>query len=116
MRGELVLAGALLFSTISAANADPLPGFSTTVPTVQLTSAYALPHSNADAPLRKPSARADDRDSSGFRTEVEAFEASVDIPTGLGTTPAGNLKATRLMLNGLYEFRSGGWRIKPYVG
>ena len=116
MRGELVLAGVLLFSTIGVASADPLAGFSTTVPMVQLTSAYALPHSDADALLRKESARADDRDSSGFRTEVEAFEASVDIPTGLGTTPAGNLKATRLMLSGLYEFRSGGWRIKPYVG
>ncbi len=31
-------------------------------------------------------------------------------------TPVGNLKATRLMLSGLYEFSSGGWRLKPYVG
>jgi opacity protein-like surface antigen len=116
MRGELVVAGALLFSTIGVANADPLAGFSTTVATVQLTSAYALPHSNADEQLRKESARANDRVSGGFRTELEAFEASVDIPTGLGTTPAGNLRATRLMLSGLYELRSGGWRIKPYVG
>ncbi len=31
-------------------------------------------------------------------------------------TPAGTIKAKRLMLSGLYELSGRAWRLKPYVG
>jgi|SRR6185295_5040119 len=51
----------------------------------------------------------------GFRTEIERRQFSATVP-GLSETPAGGVRSTTLMLNGLYEFRNGGWRLKPYVG
>jgi len=51
----------------------------------------------------------------GFKTEIERREFSAAVP-GLSETPAGGVRSTTLMLNGLYEFRNGGWRLKPYVG
>src|SRR5262245_56039097 len=112
-----VLAGALILLTTGVAFADPVTSFPPSFPpsfgTVELKSLLALPHSSADEQLRKESARAGDRQSSGgFRTEFETIQASLDIP-GAGLTPVGNLKATRLMLSGLYEFSSGGWRLRP---
>jgi opacity protein-like surface antigen len=116
MRGLVALVGAVIFGMIGVAYADPLSGFSEASATVQLTSAGLLPYSRADGQLSKESARAGDRESTGgFRSEIEAVEASFDIP-GQGLTPVGNLKATRLMLSGLYEFSNDGWRLKPYIG
>jgi len=52
----------------------------------------------------------------GFRTELESF-ASYGAADRHGISPAGgSLSATTLMLNGLYQFTDGGWRMKPYVG
>jgi opacity protein-like surface antigen len=116
MRRVLAIAGALVFGTVGTAWADSVGSLGETVGAVQLTSLSLLPHSSADGQLRKASARADDPEAtSGFRTEVEAIEETLDIP-GIGLTPAGNLKATRLMLSGLYELRGGGWRMSPYIG
>jgi opacity protein-like surface antigen len=115
MRRVLAIAGTVFSCTIGTAWADPALSFSETVGTVQLTSLNLLAHSDADGQLRKESARAGDQESSGgFRAEIEAIEESLDI-SGVGVTPLG-LRASRLMLSGLYEFSSGGWRMKPYVG
>jgi opacity protein-like surface antigen len=115
MRRVLAIAGAFVFGTIGVARADTVASFGGTVGTVELTSLSLLPHSSNDGQLRKESARADDRESTGgFRAELEAIDESLDI-SGIGTTPVG-LRASRLMLSGLYEFSSGGWRMKPYVG
>jgi opacity protein-like surface antigen len=104
--------GAVIFGTVGAALADPATSFSET----QLTSARLLQHSSVDGQSGNESARSGDRISiRGFRTEFEAVEASLDIP-GPVPTPVGYLKASRLMLSGLYEFNSGAWRLKPYVG
>jgi opacity protein-like surface antigen len=116
MRGLVALAGAVAFGMIGVAYAEPVSGFSEGSAAVQLTSVGLLPHSNADGQLSKESARGGVRESTGgFRTEIEAIEASPDIP-GQGLTPVSNLKATRLMLSGLYDFSNGGWRLRPYVG
>jgi opacity protein-like surface antigen len=105
-----------MFGTIAAANAEPTAGVSNSIHAVQPAASLALPHSDADGQLRKESARADDTTpTGGFRAEVEAVASSLNIP-GLGMTPVGNLEATRLMLNGLYEVSGGGWRMKPYLG
>jgi len=110
------LVGAVMFGTIGVAFADPGEDFFEAATTTRLTSASLLSHSSADDQLRKESARSGDPEAKGgFRTEFEAIEATLDIP-GAGMTPVGNLKATRLMLSGLYEFSSGAWRLKPYVG
>jgi opacity protein-like surface antigen len=111
MRRVIALLGGIVFvfAATSGAAAELPASLSGTV---QLTAIGLLPHSNADGQLRRASARADDRDAlSGFRTEVEAFEEAVEI----GGTPLG-LKTGRVMLSGLYEFSSGGWRMKPYIG
>ena len=116
MRTVLAIAGATFIATIGTAAAEAAASFTETVGAVQLTSVNLLAHSDVDGQLRKESARAGDRElTSGFRTEVETIEETLDIP-GVGITPAGNLKATRVMLSGLYEFRSGGWRMSPYIG
>jgi opacity protein-like surface antigen len=53
---------------------------------------------------------------SGFKTEIEGITARArkepfgNLPTG------GDIAGTRVMLNGLYEFSDGAWRLKPYVG
>ena len=83
---------------------------------VGLTPAWLLPHSDADGQLSKESARSADRISNGgFRTEIEAIDEAVAIP-GAGMTPVGDLRATRVMVSGLYELDGGAWRLKPFVG
>jgi opacity protein-like surface antigen len=112
MRRVLAIAGALVLASVGVARADPVASFGGTV---ELTSLSVLPHSSNDGQLRKESARAEDRESAGgFRTELEAIEESLDI-SGIGVTPVG-LRASRIMLSGLYEFSSGGWRMSPYIG
>jgi opacity protein-like surface antigen len=116
MRKVLAFVGALIFGTTGEAFADPGVSFLEASATTRLTTASLLSHSSNDEQLSKESARSGDPGAKGgFRTEFEAIEANLDIP-GAGLTPVGNLKATRLMLSGLYEFSSGGWRLKPYVG
>lgn len=116
MRWVLAFVGALILVSTGEALADPGANFLETSTPTRLTTASLLPHSGNDEPLSKESARSDDSEATGgFRTEVEVVEANLDIP-GAGLTPVGNLKATRLMLSGLYEFSSGGWRLKPYIG
>jgi opacity protein-like surface antigen len=115
MSRVLALVGAMLICTAGTASADPGVYFSETATTTKLTSASLLSHSNADDQLSKESARSNDReDTGGFRTEFETVEATLTIP-GEGMTPVGNMKATRLMLSGLYEFSGGTWRMKPYI-
>jgi opacity protein-like surface antigen len=116
MRNALALVGALILSTAGEALADPGASIFETSTTIRLTTASLLPHSSTDDQLSKESARSSDPEArGGFRTEFEAIEANLDIP-GAGLTPVGNLKVTRLMLSGLYEFSSGAWRLKPYIG
>jgi opacity protein-like surface antigen len=116
MRRVLAIVGAVFFGTIGVAFADPVAGFPETSGKFELTPAWLLPHSRPDSQLSKESAWLGDRASTGgFRTEVEAVEESLAIP-GAGMTPVGNLRATRLMLSGLYELDGGAWRLKPYVG
>jgi hypothetical protein len=114
MRRVLAFVGAMTFVMLGTAAAEAA-SFNGAIGTLQLTSGSLLGHSNTDGELRKESARAGDRIwSGGFRTELEAFEESLDL-SGVGVTPVG-LRASRLMLSGLYEFSSGAWRMKPYVG
>ena len=115
MRILLAIAGAIAFGAIGVAHADPIVASSEPLPAVELSS-LLLPHSSADGQLRKESARSNDAQSGGgFRAEFEAIEERLAIP-GIGMTPIGDLKATRLMLSGLYELDRGAWRLKPYVG
>jgi opacity protein-like surface antigen len=112
----VTLAGAILIGTIGVASADPGANIFEPATTTKLNLASLLSHSGADDQLSKESARANDREeSSGFRTEFETVEVTLTIP-GEGMTPVGNMKATRLMLSGLYEVSGGTWRMKPYVG
>src|SRR5688572_26404878 len=113
MRRVIAFVGALIVGGIGEAQAaDSGARFFEAAPTTRLTSASLLAHSSADDQLSKSSARSGDpEEKGGFRTEFEALDVTLNIPSA-----AGNLNATRLMLSGLYEFSSGGWRLKPYVG
>ena len=51
----------------------------------------------------------------GFRTEVESF-ASYAASDHLNSGAGASLSSTTVMLNGMYEFTDGVWRMKPYVG
>ncbi len=116
MRMGYAFVGVLLVCSAGEALADPGASLFETSTTTRLTTASLLSHSSTDEQLAKESARSDDPEAKGgFRTEFEAIEANLDIP-GAGLTPVGNLKATRLMLSGIYEFSSGAWRLRPYVG
>ena len=120
MRRVLAIVGAVFFATVGVASADPVPELSTDLSKasgmLELTPPWLLKHSSADGQRSKEFARSADRISTGgFRTEVEAVEESVAIP-GVGMTPASDLKATRVVLSGLYELDGGAWRLKPYVG
>jgi opacity protein-like surface antigen len=112
MRRVISFVGALILGTVGEAEAaDSGARLFEAAPT-RLTSDSLLAHSSSDGQLSKASARSEDpAEKSGFRTEFEALEAMPSIPSSVG-----NLNATRLMLSGLYEFSSGGWRLKPYVG
>src|SRR4051812_27278546 len=52
--------------------------------------------------------------ANGFRTEVESF-ASNAVSERHGNSVRGSLSTTTVMMNGLYEFTDGVWRMKPYV-
>lgn len=116
MRRVLALVGAILTGTVGVASADPASHMFEPALTTKLNLASLLSHSSTDDQLSKESARSGDRVSSGgFRTEIEAIQESVAIP-GEGMTPVGSLRATRVMLSGLYELDGGAWRLKPFVG
>jgi opacity protein-like surface antigen len=52
----------------------------------------------------------------GFKTEVEGVTARTRSQP-FGNLPAGgDIAGSSVMLNGLYEFSDGAWRLKPYVG
>jgi opacity protein-like surface antigen len=111
----LAIVGASLFGVIGVAEAQPIAVSPVPISMETLRSLAALPHSSADGQLRKESARSGDIEpSGGFRTEIEAIEESLSIP-GTGITPVGDLKATRVMLSGLYELDGGAWRLRPYI-
>src|SRR5262245_58123900 len=106
MRRLLALIGAVPFGTIGIALAAPVTAFPEATRAIQLPSAPLLLQSGANGQLNRGSAQSNDRAlTGGFRTELDVFAASLDIP-GNGTSPIGNTKATRLMLSGLYEFSS----------
>jgi len=113
MRRAIAFVGALILGTVGEAEAaESGARFFEAAPSTRLTSDSLLAHSSADGQLSKASARSGDpEEKSGFRSELEAVGGALDIPSA-----AGNLNATRLVLSGLYEFSSGGWRLKPYVG
>ena len=112
----LALVGAILIGTIGVASAETGANHFESATTTRLNLDSLLSHSGADGELSKESARSGDRVSSGgFRTELEAIQESVAIP-GEGMTPVGSLRATRVMLSGLYEVDGGAWRLKPFVG
>lgn len=116
MRRLLTLVGAILVGTTGDAVAGAGASFFETTTTPTLMTASLLSASSTDGELSKESARsADPEAKAGFRTEFEAVEATLDIP-GEGLTPVGNLKVTRLMLSGLYEFNRGAWIVNPYIG
>jgi len=113
----VALAGAILMGSIGVAHADPAVSFFEIAATMtRLNTDSLLSPSSNDGELSKESARSSDREGKGgFRTEIETVEAGFSIP-GEGMTPAGTIKAKRLMLSGLYELSGSAWRLKPYVG
>jgi opacity protein-like surface antigen len=52
----------------------------------------------------------------GFKTEIEGRNAHTDATRSGNLLSTGGLATNRLMLNGIYEFSDGSWRLKPYVG
>ena len=52
----------------------------------------------------------------GFKTEIEGLSSSATSARLGGIAAGGNLTSARVMLKGMYEFRDGEWRMKPYVG
>ena len=53
---------------------------------------------------------------SGFKTEIEGLTSSAAATRLGGLAASGNLTSTRVTLKGMYEFRDGEWRVKPFVG
>jgi len=80
-----------------------------------LVPGFGIGRANAQVLTNAPAGANAFNNGNGFKTEIERYEFSAVFP-GVSGTPAGGVRSTTLMLNGLYEFRNGGWRIKPYVG
>ena len=52
----------------------------------------------------------------GVKTAIEGSSARA-APNSFGNLPvSGGISAASVMLNGLYEFSDGAWRLKPFVG
>ena len=117
MRRVFALAGAVTYLTIGSAFADPAGTAVSSEDALGVVPGFGLAHADGD------SAQSGDATSgarsyafgNGFKTEIERLNYSAIIP-GFSATPAGGVRSTTLMLNGLYEFSSGGWRLKPYIG
>jgi opacity protein-like surface antigen len=52
----------------------------------------------------------------GFKTEIEGLSSSVASTRFGGLAAGGTLTGARVTLNGMYEFRDGEWRVKPFLG
>jgi opacity protein-like surface antigen len=91
------------------------------------TQAYALPSSTLATAQSTASAQQFGTGDShgtaygldlgkGFRTEIEGLSSSGTSARLGGVAAAGSLTTARVTLKGMYEFRDGEWRLKPYVG
>src|SRR5258705_8307362 len=115
MRRIFAIAGALSL-TIGHAFAETPGNYTNVQDDLALVSGLGIGRSDIEARTGAAASGVHGYDfGNGFRTEIERREYSAAFP-GLSQTPAGGVRATTLMLNGLYEFSNGGWRLKPYVG
>jgi len=114
MRRVFAFAGAVTYLTIGSAFADSAGSYVNSQDSLGLAPGFGLARSEADETGNAGGVRGYDF-GNGFKTEIERLNYAAPIP-GLSATPAGGVRSTTLMLNGLYEFSSGGWRIKPYIG
>src|SRR5882762_9740293 len=117
MRRVFAFAGAVTYLTIGSALADPPETYVNSQDGLGIAPGLGLAHPDSDAVANGNSAggvRGYDF-GNGFKTEIERLNYGATIP-GVSATPAGGVRSTTLMLSGLYEFSSGGWRIKPYIG
>jgi len=117
MRRVFAFAGAVTYLTIGSALADPPETYVNSQDGLGIAPGLGLAHPDSDPVANGNSAggvRGYDF-GNGFKAEIERLNYAALIP-GLSATPAGGVRSTTLMLNGLYEFSSGGWRIKPYIG
>jgi len=117
MRRVFAFAGAVTYLTIGSAFADPPESYVNSQDGLGVVPGFGLAHSEADpVETGNPAVGVRAYDfGNGFKTEFERLNYSATIP-GFSATPAGGVRSTTLMLNGLYEFSSGGWRMKPYIG
>jgi len=105
------------YLTIGSAFADPAGVFVSSQDGLGIAPGLGLSHTDGDA-AETGNAAGGVRSyafGNGFKTEIERLNYGALIP-GVSPTPAGGVRSTTLMMNGLYEFSSGGWRLKPYVG
>jgi len=118
MRSVIAHAGALSFFFIGSALADiPAGPYLETSVRVDIAPDLGLVRPATDE------LRPDDLSSgaygyafgNGFGAEVERLAFGSAIP-GISETPVGGIRSTRMMLNGMYEFSNGSWRLKPYIG
>ena len=114
MRHVFAIAGALSL-TIGHAFAEPSGNYINVQDDLALVSGLGISRSGTEARTGNATRGVYGYDfGNGFKTEIERLEYSATVP-GPSLTPAGGVRSTTLMLNGLYEFRNGGWRLKPYV-
>jgi opacity protein-like surface antigen len=52
----------------------------------------------------------------GFKTELEGLTSSATATRFGGLAASGTLTGARVTLKGMYEFRDGEWRVKPFLG
>lgn len=52
----------------------------------------------------------------GVKNEIEATGAHTDLARSGDLPFTGSVTTNRVMLNGIYEFSDGSWRMKPYIG
>jgi len=118
MRSVIALAGAISSFLASSALADTAPG--------PYIDTFATAGLAPDLGLVRPATeelRPDDLSNgiygyafaNGFKAEVERLGFGSAIP-GISSTPVGGVRRTTVMLNGMYEFSNGSWRLKPYIG
>ena len=117
MRRVFAFAGAVTYLTIGSAFADSAVTYAESQGGLGLAPGLGIARSDTEsAPIGNAGGRARGNDfANGFKTEIERLDYSAAFP-GVSETPAGGVRSTTLMLNGLYEFSNGGWRLKPYVG
>jgi opacity protein-like surface antigen len=112
---------ALLAGQASAQTAGPYftieGGFSlpTTI-SLNLSGVAQPAQTQGAAPGRSFGAASGYSFGNGFRTEVESFASYAASERHREPGAGASLSTTTVMLNGLYEFTDGVWRMKPYVG